>query len=184
MDLLERIFFLVVGGCLGYILARIVDQLRELRERVDQVEKHDRQRNEDGFMRRPFVADLAYLFALSLILIGLYLQYLQSESLAENYEQDRIARCQAGVENRNVQRQTVDAVYSLASGVIERNENDPPLTQEETMRVNAYIERVNAFRDNMYDKIKPSEECAPYVNDDNVRPPTPPLPPIKFKEPT
>lgn len=75
----------------------------------------------------------------------------------------------------------VEAIYNLATGTISRDPSAPPLTAAELAQYNSYIERVNNFRSMMYKQIKPSEVCAPYVDDDNVQPPTPPTPPIKEK---
>jgi hypothetical protein len=81
MDLLERAIFLAIGGGIGFILGYIVARLRDIKEEVDEVlmiekEKHGmptrRKKDEDGFMRIPVIADVAYLLALTLILLGLW----------------------------------------------------------------------------------------------------------------
>jgi hypothetical protein len=100
----------------------------------------------------------------------------------ENYEDDERERCKSGVDSRNVQRSVIEAIYGLAAGVAERDETDPPLTPEEREQYNKYIARLNKFRADSYNNIKPSSICAPYVDDDNVDPPTPPLEPIPKKE--
>lgn len=101
---------------------------------------------------------------------------------ARNSAEDERKRCESGVDTRNVQRQTVEAIYGLATGAAQRDANSPPLSRAEVRQYNAYIERVNAFRSNTYKLIKPSELCAKYVDDDKVEPPTPPMPPLKYKE--
>lgn len=98
---------------------------------------------------------------------------------AINQQADEEALCKSGENSRNVQRQTVEAIYGLATGSIQRDADSPPLTDLELRQYNHYINNVNAFRTTMYRKIKPSDLCAPYVDDDRVRPPTPPFPPIR-----
>lgn len=124
-----------------------------------------------------------YTCLVLVVVFVLFLDYrndVQAEQQREREQaQDEIERCQAGVDSRDVQRKTVEAVYNLATGSIARNADDPPLTERELEQYNAYIDRVNNFREDMYAQIKPSKQCAPYVKDDHVKPPTPPTPPIK-----
>lgn len=122
-------------------------------------------------LRINYAQTLVYLCLAMVVVFALWLDQ-------HNQSADERARCGSGVDVRNVQRATVDAIYTLATGSIQRDPDAPPLTEEERQQYNAYIRRVNDFRDNMYEKIKPSEQCAPYVEDDNVKPPTPPTPPI------
>lgn len=113
-----------------------------------------------------------YIFMTLIVVLAFTLNGLSQQSAKE-------ARCAAAVDSRNVQRATVEAVFNLAGGSFTRAPDDPPLTERERKQYNEYIDRVNDFRYNMYEQIKPSEECAPYVDDDNVRPSTPPIAPIK-----
>lgn len=99
-----------------------------------------------------------------------------------NQKADEKARCIAGVDIRAVQRETVQQIYVLATSVTERDPNAPPLTDEEILQYNAYIKRVNHFRDETFEKIKPPGLCVPYVNDNNVKPPTPPVEPINTED--
>lgn len=96
--------------------------------------------------------------------------------------QNDIERCLAGVDTRNVQRSIVEAVYDLATGAVQRDADSPPLTPDQIAQYNQYIGQVNAFRSDTYAMIKPSDFCKPYVDDDSVKPPTPPVPPLKLKE--
>lgn len=184
MDLLERAIFLLIGGGVGFILGYIVARLREIKEEVDEVldiekGKASRARGEEGFMRVPLVADIMYLTVLALVLYGVYLSIQASNDIKANAKEDQISRCEAGVDNRNVQRELVEAVYNLATGAAQRRPEEPALSGPEAERYNDYIREVNAFRENMYDKIVPSEECAPFVEDDNVDPPTKAFPTIE-----
>lgn len=95
-----------------------------------------------------------------------------------NAKDDERERCEAGTDTRMVQRATVEAVYNLAVGSIQRGPAVNKLSKAEVQQYNEYIQRVNAFRENTYKLIRPSDLCAPYVKDDKVVPPTPPTPPI------
>ena len=97
----------------------------------------------------------------------------------EQAQKDNFASlCKSGEASRTVQRKTVDAIYQLAVGAIQRDP-DHPFTKEEIVQVNAYIDRTNAFRSKLYRQIKPSKVCLEYVDDDHVKPPTPPQPHLK-----
>lgn len=121
-----------------------------------------------------------YICLVLVVLLAFYLternQNDDEEREARNEKADEIARCQSGEDSRNVQRDLVDAIYNLAVGSIARDVEDPPLKPEEVKLYNAYIDRVNHFRSETYAKIHPSALCAPYVEDDDVKPPSPPTP--------
>lgn len=116
---------------------------------------------------------------LCLVLVVCFVFFMDNR----NREQDKVALCRSGMETRNVQRATVEAIYNLATSFAAPPASRP-LTDAEIDRINAYIDRVNVFRENMYKQIKPSEICLPYVDDDNVKPPTPPVPPISKENAT
>lgn len=70
MTLNDRLEWLLLGIVIGYVVSRLgemVKYLREIKEKVDDVDKrvHSKQ-NEAGFMRRPLVADLCMIIALAL----------------------------------------------------------------------------------------------------------------------
>lgn len=188
MEVLERAIYLAIGLGIGFILGYIVARLREIKEEVDEVLDIEKQKNGEpprrvrddaGFMRVPLVADFMYLLVLGLVLYGVILSIEASQDIKENAKEDQISRCEAGVDNRNVQRELVEAVFNLATGAVQRPEDLPPLNEEDRLRYNAYVIRANDFREDMYEKIKPSEECAKYVEDDNVEPPSPAFPTIE-----
>lgn len=93
MELSERIGWLLIGMAVGFALGYIVAQLREIKEEVDEIDEIVKQtrktprrrvRDENGFMRIPIVADLAYLFALLLVLSGLWFSNQQRQALEES----------------------------------------------------------------------------------------------------
>lgn len=93
-----------------------------------------------------------------------------------NRASDKKDICVSGVDTRNVQRATVEAVYELATSLLRRTKDAPPLTPEQVAATNRFIKKANEFRSEMYSQIKPSEACAEHVDDDNVKPPSPGIP--------
>lgn len=197
MALYERITWLLIGAAIGFVIGYIVALLRDIKEDLETVDEcvrhcqldHEhitrpvkkrfgRRKDQLGFMRKPVVADIAYLFALALILLGLYRMNGITDNIEEKAHADLVARCESSVESRTVQRETVEAIYNLAIQSVIRGTNAPALTKEELRQYNAYILRVDKFREDLYKKIVPSEQCKPYVEDDVVVPPTPPTPPL------
>lgn len=85
--------------------------------------------------------------------------------------QNERIRCEAGVDNRNVSRATVQEIYRLNLSFINPKQH---YNKEEMVRVKDFLKNLNRFRTTMYSQIKPSPLCAPYVNDDHVRPPNTP----------
>lgn len=175
MDL--DIFTAFIFGCfLGGVLGYLVCIVRYMRNDLDELVVAEHEKNESGSAR--FLTFQNFAVMSILLILGLSLFYAQrnSNDIQANYAADEKARCEAGVDTRTVQRDLVEAIYDLATSFIDRDQNAPPLTAEERIRYNAYVGRLNEFRESMYANIKPSELCAPYVSDDNVKPPTPSYP--------
>ena len=180
MDLADRLLMLLIGGCIGYILARIVDYLKDIKEEVDEVLEIERYRNERGITRlRTVVMDLILGGVILMVAYSAYTVNQTNDRVMEDAENDKRSLCSAGAEARDIDRRLVEAVYGLATDAIDRPNDAPPLTPAELERVNSYIDKVNAFRENMYEQIKPSEFCEEYVVDDNVTPPPPRYPYLK-----
>lgn len=119
------------------------------------------------------------------LIIGMMVLILGLDNHRDNQrEKDRAAdtaaaekgRCTAGTDTRDVQRSIVEAIYNLATGFVKQDPNAPPLTAAEVVAYNAYIGQLNNFREDMYAKIKPADQCKKYVDDDVVGPPTPSVP--------
>ena len=66
MELSDRIVLLCVGGFIGFVLGYITASVREIKEKVDKVEKHENSRGENGFMRFPVIQDIMLLTVLAL----------------------------------------------------------------------------------------------------------------------
>lgn len=91
-----------------------------------------------------------------------------------NENDDKKNACLAGVDSRNVDRAQVQEIYKLNLSFIQP---DHHYTDEELVQVKHFLKNISGFRERMYSQIKPSEVCAPYVDDDNVKPPMgPPIP--------
>ena len=89
-------------------------------------------------------------------------------------------KLQDEAERLRVELNITENIYNLAIGSIQRDNDSPPLSSQEVVLYNAYIDRVNKFRRTTYASIKPATICSPYVEDDVVKPPTPPQPHVHF----
>ena len=62
MDLLERAIFLLIGNFIGFVLGYVVRSLQEIKEELNEVDEIvKRNRNDEGFVRHPFVLDAALI---------------------------------------------------------------------------------------------------------------------------
>lgn len=182
MDLFERSLYLAVGGSIGFVLGYIVGALRDIKRELDEVDTivttgvipESRQERNKGW--HPSITHIYAFAVLCLAVFATFASQKASHDLAENNQQDTVDLCRSGQDTRKVQRATVEAVYTLATGALKRPPGSPPLTSEEVKQYNAYIKRVNTFRTEMYELIKPSDLCAPYVEDDDIKPPGGPYP--------
>lgn len=183
MEFTERLGWMLLGILIGLVLGHIVhllndgvDRLNRIEEEVDEIDyivKHPRK--EQGGVTHSVVMNVILGLVVLMVAWSAFASQ-QASNQVENSQQDTLKSfCQAGQDSRLVQRQTVEAIYNLAVGSIQRDTNAPPLSQQRLQLYNAYIDRVNHFRSSMYNKIKPPSKCAPYVNDFNVKPPTPPV---------
>lgn len=188
MELYERIgwFFLglAIGAILGYIVARlrvIDDHLSEIKEEVDEIDdivKH--QKDEAGVTRlRPVILDVILFGVVIMVAYAAWSSGQTSNKVEKKTRSDKIALCKSGQEGRDTDRRLVEAVFNLATTSIERPVGSPPLTETEVGLYNAYIDRINRFRKDMYDQIQPSQVCEPFVSDADVKPATEPYPHIK-----
>lgn len=191
MDLAERAVFMMLGGALGFVLGYIVRSLRDIQKDVHEVRDKTmgidtpqspdrppltRPRDDVGAIHHLGFQQVALFLVVLMVAYAALVSQVTSNKLEDQVMQDKIARCQSGPEARNVTRELVEAIYKLATGNLKRTPDSPPLTKSLLRQYNDYIKNVNDFRAEMYDKIKPSEDCAPYVDDDNVKPPSDPYP--------
>ena len=112
-----------------------------------------------------------YVFLALVVCLAFYLN-------DRNSQKDLERLCQSGQDARQVQRSLVNEIYALNVGLIEPNRQ---YTKTEVKRIKVFVKDVAAFRKRSYNEIKPSEICAPYVTDDNVKPPASKLPKIQSK---
>ena len=175
MTLTDRLLFIGIGIGVGLILTYITYLLRGVHKRQDTMIKELRKKkNDDGILERGWATAIALVFTLSLLFYSVYVGYSNTQDIKEKAQEQFVNVCQSGEGNREVLRAMVDAIYTLATVGIQEPKND---TQQ--ARINAYIDRVNAFRDEMYNKIHPPKACEPYVSDDHVEPATPDIQHVK-----
>lgn len=186
MEFGERLGWVLLGAAIGFVLGYITAGIRdtrkevhEIKNEVDEVLDLERHKGEWGILQNRIAFRVAFMLSMFLVFWSAFASYQNSVQLEKNAQDDFVNRCQSGTDSRFVQRSLVDAIYNLATGALQRDPNAPPLTSAEISQSNAYIDRVNDFRVKMYNTIKPSEDCRPYVSDDNVRPPTGPFPHIR-----
>lgn len=173
-DLIDRGVFLIIGLGIGFILGRMTRSQIRIEKGITHVEKiveEKRYRDEGGFMQiNRVITDLLYLLLLAITIFGVVRAETAIVRAERNAQEDVVQRCQAGTDVRNVQRAIVDAVWTLGAGETIRDKDAPPQTPAEKANTAAFLARLGRFREGLYDHIKPSEQCAPYVDDDNVEP--------------
>lgn len=202
MDLGDALGWLALGCLIGFVLGYVTRTLQDVLGKVDDVDEKVHEikveldevddlvknrncpivRDDEGALKWLTAANVALFIVVMLTAYAAFVSQQASNDVQESYERDTIARCESSSDVRVVQRETVDAIYNLATGSLARDADSPPLTDYELKQYNAYIDRVNAFRKDMYKKIKPSKLCAPYVKDDQTKPPSDPYPHFTQKD--
>lgn len=173
-ETIERVIFFLVGSGFGWILHIFVSTIRETKDEVHEVLEIERHRDEAGLLQHRWAFNISFSLLMVFVFYAAYSSYQNGRNLVQNQQEDFVRVCVAAEDIRNVQRKTVDAVYTLATSFVQKDERD--LTEEEKARVNLFIDRSNRFREDAYNAIEPTEECEPYVDDIDVEPPTPPIP--------
>jgi hypothetical protein len=175
----ERLTWLLIGMVIGGVLGYFAHALRDIRSTVHHLDDQTRpQKDESGLVRKPLLLDFVLLAVVIMVAYASIQSQRASNELERRGQEDLVNRCEAGQDTRIVQRALVEAVYTLATGAAERAPGDPKLSEDERIRYNRYVTRSNEFRTKMYEQIKPPDYCLPYVEDDNVKPPTDPFPTI------
>lgn len=193
MDVIEQSIVFFVGCVLGFVMGIIYSHLRIIEKKLDVVDHHieeyeakvDHMHDEHGHWQIPrwlTFSNLALAIVVLLVAYAAFAAQSASTKVENKVASDRADLCVSGQDNRHVQRVMVEQIFQLATGSLARNKDSPPLTEFEFQQFNAYIDRVNNFRESMYKQIVPSELCAPYVSDNNVDPPSPPYPRLPRKQ--
>ena len=112
-------------------------------------------------------SQVAYVLMAAVVALAFWLNGI-------NQEADQKARCEAGVDTRNVDRAQAQAFYLFVLESLPSKEESAKLPFNEQQKVRDYQVRLNNYRSSLYKLIHPSELCAKYVTDDNVEPPTSP----------
>lgn len=66
MGLDDRVAYLILGCFIGFVLGYIARTLQTLADRVDEVDKTVKKRDEGGFVRNPIMLDVVLLFVVGL----------------------------------------------------------------------------------------------------------------------
>lgn len=172
MSLDERFVLLAAAFAIGCIVGYVTRMLTEIKKELEEL---PHQKDESGYGRVQAVNHFLLGCIVVLTAFAAFKSQNAVNQIRENSRNSVISICRGGTDSRNAQRDLVEAVYKLATGVVQRNPNRP-MTAEEITRINSYIRNATDFRDGMYKKIQPSDACRRYVTDVNVKPPTEPFP--------
>ena len=177
----DRLVFFILGCVFGTGFGYLLSFMRCIKGEVDEILELEHKKDEEGIFERRLAAQIAYTFAMLLVLYAAFVSYDTSNKLEEEVAAKTAAVCRGGVDTRFVQRELVDQIVTLATTAIQPPENRP-WTDAELTQINAYIDRVNDFQVNMYHNITPTDACKPYVEDDAV-PPPPPVQHVSNRQP-
>lgn len=198
-QLSDRAVFMLLGMLIGLVAGYMIRLLQDIRKGVRDVDTHvqeaeERLKDEGGYI--DWSAIWARFRSLPFTRIGVALAVLLTAFAAfqaqvalnqaeDNLKQlkvqeqiDSVKRCRAGVDGRNVQRALVDEIYRLNLSFIDPKQT---YTQKQSKQIQKFLLNTAAFRMRMYKQITPSPLCAPYVTDDNLKPPHIPVPVFKVK---
>lgn len=175
---LEQVICFIIGCAFGYVLHIIVSILQGTKEEVDELLDLERKRDETGLLEHRIAFNIIFSTMIIFVFYAAYASFQNAQHLERAQKDNFASLCRAGEDSRTVQRKTVDAIYALAIGAIQKNP-EPPYTAAQIIQINSYIDRTNAFRSRLYEQIKPRPDCLPFVSDDDVKPPTPPQPHYK-----
>jgi cell division protein FtsB len=111
--LLDRFIWFALGSIFGFILGWTVQSLNNTKNAVNKLNKklEKLERNEDGFMRHPYVADVLYLLVLVIVVWSAF----QAQIAANNSE--RLVNC-----NRTVLNDTLTSLNGRATYTVDQLE--------------------------------------------------------------
>ena len=180
MALTDRLESIFIGIVIGFVLGYLTKTLREIKQELDEVDSKVSEIKDDrGAISFPAWRDAILMIVVFATAYAAILSQRASNDIKEQAKAELIGRCEAGVDSRNVQRSLVDAVYDLATAVAAPSlARADQLSVEDIREYNAFVRRVNTFRAEQYNMIKPPQICEPYVEDESVNPPTEPFPTI------
>lgn len=90
MGLDDRLWYLLLGCLIGFVLGYITRALRDIKEELQEVEHVVRKKDERGFMRYPLVADLALILVVVVTVYAAFASQKASNDVKD--AQDRIAQ--------------------------------------------------------------------------------------------
>ena len=86
MGLDERLFYLLLGVAIGFIIGYITRMIQKIEKEVSIIKKN---REEGGFMRKPILADAAILLTVLLTVFAAFQSNQASREVVENSERDQ-----------------------------------------------------------------------------------------------
>ena len=114
MGLDDRLMYLLLGVCVGFILGYITRTLREIKEELYEVDgRVSRKRDDAGFMRYPVVADVMVVLVVVITVWAAFASQRASNEVRDNQDQiARITECNQVFLSRTIQRLNERTEYS------------------------------------------------------------------------
>lgn len=129
MGLDDRVWYLLLGCLIGFVLGYITRALRDIKEELEEVEHviTERRKDERGFMRYPIAADVAMILVLMLTVYAAFASQQASNDVKD--AQDRIARITSC--NRVYLTRALDALNERSTYSTEQAKNNVALQREQ-----------------------------------------------------
>lgn len=186
MSLDDRLGWLVLGMAIGFVFGYIVRSLREIKEELDEVDakisESKRKRGEDGFMRYPYVADIAYLLVVAVVAWAAFASQKASNDVKNTQDQlATVTHCNQvylGAFLEAVDERTSAGQKAVQSNVdLQRSWYEfvrfqlhmPPYPEgEQRDKANEYAKNLKSFLD-VSDQSREKVVQNPYPTEDELR---------------
>lgn len=155
MEMDERFMWMLLGAIVGFVLGYIVARLRDIEEKVQEVDEHvmgkdmKKPRNEGGFMISSWLSTVLMGLALAMIIVGVYRTNSVAMDVQEGSElQNRAILC-------NNEYLTAQAQFLRVY-----LEEPPATAPEQKAAINEFVQLLDAYAVNEGYLI----EGSPYTN--------------------
>lgn len=157
----DRLYFLLIGMAIGFILGRFstrLDKIKEELDEVDEIVKKKLNRNEDGFIH-PTVANIALIFVVFLAAVSTFLaQKASNDSNDARNRLTNVVTCMETTLNGTVSALNERSAYTVdqAQGNVQLVQNQfdfltflahkPPFSQAQQVQAYmSYVGNVHSF---------------------------------------
>lgn len=103
----QRLTYLIIGCVIGFILGYIVRSIREIKDRVEEVDEHVlKAKKDDGFIQTRLATNIGLILVVAFTLWAAISSQLASNKVKDTqHEQDNLTAC-----NQTYQLQTINAL--------------------------------------------------------------------------